>query len=301
MKAVVITSFGEPSVLRVAEAPRPVPGPGQVLVRVHAAGVNPAEIQARSGAFGLRAPAIIGFDFAGVIEAVGPGVDAGVVGDRVAGWPDSATQGSYAEYTVSSNFATIPDGVSFEEAAATVIGADNAARGLGLLNISPGETLVVTGASGALGGAAVQFARQRGVTVIGVAGTANADFVRSLGATPVAHGLGLVDRIRAAAPSGVDAALDTAGKGLLPALVDLLGGPDRIVTLADRDAAQHGVAFSPGGSGNRDRGPVREALDLIAVGAWTVRIGRSFPLDEAADAHRLVATGHTHGKVILLP
>ncbi|MBQ0890398.1 NADP-dependent oxidoreductase [Streptomyces sp. RM72] len=301
MKAVVIASFGEPSVLRVAEAPRPVPGPGQVLVRVHAAGVNPAEIQARAGVFRLRAPAIIGFEFAGVVEAVGPGVDEGVVGDRVAGWPDSATQGSYAEYTVSSNFATIPDGVSFEAAAATVIGADNAARALGLLNIRPGETLVVTGASGALGGAAVQFARQRGVTVIGLAGPDNADFVRSLGATPVAHGPGLVDRIRAAAPGGVDAALDTAGKGLLPALVDLLGGPDRIVTLADRDAAQHGVVCSPGGSGNRDRGPVQEALDLIAAGAWIARIGRSFPLDEVADAHRLVATGHTHGKVILLP
>jgi NADPH:quinone reductase-like Zn-dependent oxidoreductase len=301
MKAAVITSFGEPSVLRIAEAPRPVPGPGQVLVRVHAAGVNPAEIVARAGAFGLRAPAIIGFEFAGVVEAVGPGADASMVGDRIAGWPDSATQGSYAEYTVSSNFATIPEGVTLEEAAATVIGADNAARGLGLLNLRAGDTLVVTGASGALGGAAVQFARQRGVTVIGVAGAANADFVRSLGAIPVAHGPGLVDRIREAAPGGVDAALDTAGKGLLPALIELLGGPDRIVTLADRDAARYGVAFSPGGSGNRDRGHVQEALDSIAAGTWTVRIGRSFPLEEAAEAHRLVATGHTRGKVILLP
>lgn len=301
MKAAVITSFGEPDVLQVAEAPRPVPGPGQALARVRAAGVNPAEIQARAGAFHLRAPAIIGFEFAGVVEAVGPGVDEGLVGERIAGWPDSASQGSYAEYTVSSNFAKIPDGVSFEEAAATVIGADNAARALGLLKLRPGDTLVVTGASGALGGAAVQFARQRGVTVIGVAGTANADFVSSLGAIPVAHGPGLVDRIRAAAPGGVDAALDTAGKGLLPALVEVLGSPDRVVTLADRDAARHGVEFSPGGSGNRDSGPVQEALDLIAAGAWTARIGRSFPLDEAADAHRLVATGHTHGKVLLLP
>lgn len=301
MKAAVITSFGEPSVLQVAEAPRPVPGPGQALVRVRAAGVNPAEIQARVGAFRLQAPAIIGFEFAGVVEAVGSGVDEGLVGERIAGWPDSASGGSYAEYTVSSNFATIPDGVSFEEAAATVIGADNAARALGLLNLRPGDTLVVTGASGALGSASVQFARQRSVTVIGVASADNADFVSSLGAIPVAHGPGLVDRIRAAAPGGVDAALDTAGKGLLPALVEVLGGPDRIVTLADLDAARYGVAFSAGHSGNRDSRPVREALDLIAAGAWTARIGQSFPLAEAAEAHRLVATGHTHGKVILLP
>ncbi|MDR6144041.1 NADPH:quinone reductase-like Zn-dependent oxidoreductase [Microbacterium foliorum] len=301
MKAAVIASFGEPSVLQIAQAPRPVPRPGQVLARVHAAGVNPAEILARAGAFRLPAPAIIGFEFAGVVEAVGPGVDKSLIGDRVAGWPDSATQGSYAEYTVSSNYATIPDRVSFEQAAATVIGADNAARALGLLSLRPGETLVVTGASGALGSAAVQFAQQRGVTVIGVADTSNADFVKSLGAIPVAHGPGLVDRIRAAAPGGVDAALDTAGKGLLPALIEVLGSPNRVVTLADRDAARHGVEFSPGGSGNRDSRPVQEALDLIAAGAWTARIGRSFPLAEAADAHRLVATGHTHGKVIILP
>jgi NADPH:quinone reductase-like Zn-dependent oxidoreductase len=301
MKAAVITSFGDPSVLRVADAPRPEPGRGQILAREHAAGVNPAEILARSGAFRLQAPAIIGFEFAGVVEAVGAGVDEDLVGRRVAGWPDSAAQGSYAEYTVSSNYATIPDGVSFEEAAATVIGADNAARALGLLHLKSGETLVVTGASGALGSAAVQFARQRGVTVIGVASAANADFVKSIGATPVAHGAGLVDRIHAAAPDGVDAALDTAGKGLLPDLVEVLGGRDRIVTLADRDAARHGVEFSGGHSGNRDNRPVREALHLIAAGAWTARIGRIFPLAEAADAHRLVATGHTGGKVILVP
>jgi NADPH:quinone reductase-like Zn-dependent oxidoreductase len=301
MRAAVITSFGDPSVLQVADVPRPAPGPGQALVRVRAAGVNPAEIQARAGAFGLSAPAILGFEFAGVVEAVGPGGDTSLIGARVAGWPDSATQGSYAEYTVSSTFATIPDGVAFEQAAALVVGADNAARGLALLSLRAGETLVVTGASGALGSAAVQFARRRGVTVVGVAGADGADFVRSLGATPVAYGAGLADRIRAAAPNGVDAALDTAGKGLLPALIDLRGGRDRIVTLADRDARRHGVVFSPGGSGNRDRGPVQEALNLTAAGEWIVRIGRSFPLAEAADAHRLVATGHTRGKVVLVP
>ena len=301
MKVAVITSFGDPSVLRVSDAPRPDPDRGQVLARVHAAGVNPAEILARAGAFHLQAPAIIGFEFAGVVEAVGPGVDEDLVGKRVAGWPDSATQGSSAEYTVSSNYTTIPDGVSFEDAAATVIGADNAARALGLLHLRAGETLVVTGASGALGSAAVQFARHQDVTMIGVASEANADFVRSIGATPVAHGPGLVGRIRAAAPSGVDAALDTAGKGLLPDLVEVLGSPVRIVTLADRDAARHGVEFSAGHSGNRDHRPVRKALELIAAGEWTTRIGRSFPLADAAEAHRLVATGHTGGKVILIP
>jgi NADPH:quinone reductase-like Zn-dependent oxidoreductase len=137
--------------------------------------------------------------------------------------------------------------------------------------------------------------------VIGVAGTANADFVRSLGASPVAHGPGLVDRIRAAAPGGVDAALDTAGKGApsRPRRSSRRPRPDRDARRPRCRTTRRRI--QPRGSGNRDRGPVQEALNLIAAGAWTARIGRSFPLDEAADAHRLVATGHTHGKVILLP
>lgn len=301
MRASVITSFGGPEVLQEAEVPTPSLGRGQVLARVHAAGVNPAELTARSGGFGLPAPAVIGFEFAGTVEQVGEGVTGVRVGDRIAGWPDSFVQGAYAEYTLSGNYALIPDGVTFEQAAATVIGADNAARGLALLAPERGETLVVTGASGALGSAAVQFARLAGLTVIGIAGRDSLPYVESLGATAVEYGNGLVDRVRKAAPDGVDAALDTAGKGLLPALIELRGGTDRIVTLADLDAGRYRVPFSGGNPGNRQNQFVRNALEHIAAGEWRTRIGRTFPLSEAAEAHRVLAAGHTGGKVILVP
>lgn len=301
MRAAVITSFGAADVLHEAEVDTPVPGRGQVLVEVRAAGLNPAELLARSGGFDLSAPAIIGFEFAGTVAALGDDVTGIEVGARVAGWPDGFTQGSYAEFTLSSNYTTIPDGVSFTDAAATVIAADNAARGLSLLRPNPGETIVVTGASGALGGAAVQFARLQGLTVIGISGRSSLEYVESLGATAVEHGDDLADRVRAVAPGPIDAALDTAGKGLVSTLLDLRGGTGRVVTLADQAAAAQGVTFSAGHPGNRDSRPVREALEHIAAGRWRTRIARTFPLHRAAEAHRTLEAGHTGGKLLLVP
>ena len=301
MRAAVITSFGAADVLHEAQVDTPVPGRGQTLVEVRAAGLNPAELIARSGGFGLPAPAIIGFEFAGTVAAIGDDVTGVEVGARIAGWPDSFSQGSYAEFTLSSNYTTIPDGVTFEDAAATVIGADNAARGLALLRPSPGETIVITGASGALGGAAVQFARLQGLTVIGISGRSSLEYVESLGATAVEYGDHLADRVRAVAPGPIDAALDTAGKGLVSTLIDLRGGAGRVVTLADPTAAARGVTFSAGHPGNRDSRPVREALERIAAGEWRTRIGRTFPLHQAAEAHRMLEAGHTGGKLLLIP
>ncbi|KAA1027898.1 zinc-binding dehydrogenase [Pseudonocardia sp. EV170527-09] len=181
------------------------------------------------------------------------------------------------------------------------IAADNAARGLSLLRPNPGETIVVTGASGALGGAAVQFARLQGLTVIGISGRSSLEYVESLGATAVEHGDDLADRVRAVAPGPIDAALDTAGKGLVSTLLDLRGGTGRVVTLADPAAAAQGVTFSAGHPGNRDSRPVREALEHIAAGRWRTRIARTFPLHRAAEAHRTLEAGHTGGKLLLVP
>lgn len=301
MKAVVITSYGDPSVLQMGDVPTPVPGNDQVLVRVHAIGVNPIELVARSGGFDWPVPVIIGFEFSGTVEAIGESVRGVRIGDRIAGWPDSPVHGSYAEYTLSSNFAQIPDGVGFEQAAASVIGPDNAARGLSLLALSEGETLVVTGASGALGSAAVQLARRAGVKVIGIAGPSSLAFVESLGATAVEYGDNLVDRVRAVAPQGVAAALDTSGRGQLPALIELRGGTDRVVTLADLEHDKYGVPLSHGHEGNRDNRVVAGVLEELAAGRWTSRVGRTFPLADAAAAHALMETGHTGGKVVLIP
>ena len=301
MKAIVITSYGDPSVLQLDDVPTPEPGNDEVLVKVHAIGVNPIELVARSGGFGWPVPVIIGFEFAGTVEAVGEGVTGVRVGDHIAGWPASPVRGSYAEYTLSSNYAQIPDGVGFEQAAATVIGVDNAARGLSLLALSEGETLIVTGASGALGSAAVQLARRAGVNVIGIAGSSSLAFVEGLGATAVEYGNDLVSRVRAVAPRGVSAALDTSGRGQLPAIIELCGGTDRVVTLADLEHERYGVPLSHGHEGNRDRRVVAAALEELAAGRWTTRVGRTFPLADAAAAHTLLETGHTGGKVVLLP
>ncbi|MGH3380010.1 MAG: NADP-dependent oxidoreductase [Actinoallomurus sp.] len=300
MKAAVITAFGDPSVLHEAEVDVPEPAAGQIRVRVQAVGVNPMEGKIRSGAFDLPLPAVLGFEFAGVVDAMGEGVTGVRVGDRVVGWPDGPV-GSYAELTVSSSYVPIPDAVSFEDAAAVLVAADTASRVLAELGVRPDETLLVHGASGAVGSVAVQLAGALGARVVGTAGAGSLDYVESLGATAVEYGDDLVERVRAAAPAGVDAVLDAAGKGALPASIELRGSTDRIVTIADPAAADVGVAFSAGTSANRNLAGVRDALEKLVDGSLAVRIGHTLPLHDAAAAHRLVDSGHPGGKVLLVP
>ncbi|SDO94788.1 NADP-dependent oxidoreductase [Actinacidiphila guanduensis] len=300
MRAVTIDTFGPPSVLHLTEAAEPAPGPGQVRVRVHLSGVNPLDAKIRSGVaakqFPTPLPAVLGSEFAGTVAEVGPGVTGVAVGDRVAGWPD-APVGSYAESVVSSGFVRVPDGLDLAQAAALPVAANTAARVLDELGVAAGETLLIHGASGAVGSIAVQLAVARGVRVIGTAGPASQDRVAGLGATAVEYGEGLADRVRAAAPDGVDAVLDAAGTGDLPVLVELRGSTDRVVTIADPAAASVGVPFSAGGK--RDLGAVSEVLESAAAGRITVTVGRVFPLTEAAAAHELIETGHAGGKVLL--
>lgn len=300
MKAAVITAFGDPSVLHEAEVDVPEPGAGQIRVRVQAVGVNPMEGKIRSGAFDLPLPAVLGFEFAGVVDVLGERVTGVRVGDRVVGWPDGPV-GSYAELTVSSSYVPIPDAVSFDDAAAVLVAADTASRVLAELGVRPDETLLVHGASGAVGSVAVQLAVALGARVIGTAGAGSLDYVESLGATAVEYGDDLVERVRAAVPAGVDAVLDAAGKGALPASIELRGGTDRIVTIADPAAADLGVAFSAGTSANRNLAGVRDALEKLVDGSLAVRIGHTLPLHDAAAAHRLVDSGHPGGKVLLVP
>jgi NADPH:quinone reductase-like Zn-dependent oxidoreductase len=300
MKAAVITAVGDPSVLREAEIDIPEPGAGQARVSVRAIGVNPIEGKIRAGAFPVPLPAVVGFEFAGVVDALGAGVTDVRPGDRVVGWPDGPI-GSYAELTVSSGYVPLPDAVSFQEAAAVLVAADTASRVLAELGLRPAETLLIHGASGAVGSVATQLAVARGARVIGTAGEASLGYVESLGATAVPYGEGLADRVRAAAPEGVDAVLDAAGKGALPASIDLRGGTSRIVTIADPAAGELGIAFSAGTAANRDLDGVKEALQMLSDGRLTVRIGHVLPLRDAAAAHRLIDSGHPGGKILLVP
>jgi NADPH:quinone reductase-like Zn-dependent oxidoreductase len=285
----------------VAEVETPRPGAGQVRLRVRSAGLNPADFKIRNGwmeqVFPTTFPAIPGFEAAGVIDEVGPGVTGLAVGDEVLAFTDT---GAYAEYALATVAARKPEGLSWDEAAAIPVAGETAQRVLDLLGVKDGETLLVHGAAGAVGGLAVQLAAARGVTVIGTASPANDDHLRSLGAIPVAYGDGLADRVRAVAPQGVDAVFDVAGQGALPDSIELRGGTtDRIITIADPSAAQLGVTFSSGGE--RSAEGLAEVAGLAAEGRIRVTVAQAFPLDDAAAAQERGATGHVRGKLTLRP
>ncbi|MEV7113630.1 NADP-dependent oxidoreductase [Streptomyces anulatus] len=303
MEAIVYEEFGGPGVLHLERLDPPRPGPGQVRVAVRAAGVNPLDHKIRNGwmegVFPTPLPATPGAEFAGVVLEAGEGVTEFAPGDEVLGW--SAT-GSYATEALAeaASLARKPAGLSWEEAAALPVATDTASRVLDELALAEGETLLLHGAGGGVGSVAVQLAVARGATVIGTASPANHDYLRVLGAIPVAYGDGLVERVRELAPEGVDAVFDASGRGALPASIDLRGGTtDRIVTIADGDAAELGVAFLSGGGRSADR--LGANARLAETGELRVEIAQVFPLADAASAHALSEGGHVRGKLVLLP
>ncbi|MDN3355236.1 NADP-dependent oxidoreductase [Actinomadura sp. DC4] len=298
MKAARFSRFGGPEVLEIVELPDPHPGPGQVRIAVRAAGVNPSDWKKRAGLMDEELPQTLGHEAAGVVDEVGEGVTDVAVGDRVFGL--SGEGAAQAELAVLSHYAPIPASLGFAGAAALPAAVETATRALDQLGAGSAGTLLVNGASGSVGAAAVQLAVVRGARVIGTAGPANHDLLRSLGAEPVTYGEGLAERVRALAPGGVDAALDVAGSGVLPELVELAGGPEHVVTIADfAGAREHGVRFSSG-----DAGRAVHALagigELVESGLFSLPVARTFPLTEIAEAHRAGEKGRTRGKLVLV-
>lgn len=295
-------AYGGPEVLELADVPLPEPGPGQVRVRIHAAGANALDSKKRRGLFapGQEAPAepqTLGLEMAGVIDALGPGVTQWSTGRPVLGrtaQPDAVATHALAD---ADNIVAKPDVLTFEQAAALPVATETAYRTLRELGVAAGQTLLVHAAAGGVGLMAVQLARALGATVIGTAGEANHPFLRDLGATPVTYGDGLAERIRAAAPQGIDAVLDASGRGVLPLSVELTGNPDKVLTIADLDAARHGVRFS------REMLPVPRVMDnvlpLVEDGRLHLPVEAVFPLEKAADAYRRLDDGHVRGKIVL--
>ncbi|MFI5765774.1 NADP-dependent oxidoreductase [Streptomyces sp. NPDC051563] len=298
MKAVRFSRFGGPEVLEIVELADPHPGPGQVRIAVRAAGVNPSDWKKRRGLMDEGLPQTLGYEAAGIVDELGEGVRDVAVGDRVFGF---STEGAaQAELAVLSYWAPVPPSLGFAGAAALPAAIETATRALDQLGVGSGATLLVNGASGGVGSAAVQLAAVRGARVIGTAGPANHAYLRTLGAEPVAYGEGLLDRVRALAPDGVDLALDVAGSGVLPELIELTGGPEHVVTIADFAGAQeYGVVFSRGDTG-RAFHVLGEIGALIESGRFTLPVARTFPLAEVAEAHRASENGHTTGKLVLL-
>ncbi|MFF8314476.1 NADP-dependent oxidoreductase [Streptomyces lydicus] len=302
MRAIMYNEFGGADVLALRETEKPEPGPGDVRVRVVAVGVNPLDYKRRYGwveqFYPTTFPAVPGLEFAGVVDALGEGVTEVGVGDEVFGWTRT---GAYAEYALAGDIAPKPAELSFATAAALPVAGETAQRVLDELGVREGETMLLHGAAGAVGQVAVQLAVALGVTVVGTASPANHDFLRALGAVPVAYGAGLADRVRAAAPQGVDAVFDAAGHDALPVSIALRGGTtDRIVTIAATDAAEHGVPFSAGGTPSEQvrAGLVKHAR-LAVEGKLTVPVAETFALADAAKAQELSEAGHVRGKLII--
>ncbi|WP_327677135.1 NADP-dependent oxidoreductase [Kitasatospora sp. NBC_00458] len=302
MKAVTVPRFGGPEVLRVTEVPDPVPGPGEVRVRVYAAGVQPVDLSIREGRapVGVEiAPGLVpGNEFAGVVDRIGPGTEGWATGDEVLGF---RLLGCSAELVVADAARLVrkPAGMPWEQAGALSASGQTAHVALGQLKVGEGDTVLVHGAAGGVGTAAVQLARALGATVVGTASERNHDYLRELGAIPVTYGEGLVERVRAVAPQGVDAAFDAAGRGALEASVELVADRDRIGTVVDYPGA--GRLGVQGIRGERTAARLAELVALWEAGTLRVEIADAFPLGRAADAHRLVGAGHVRGKVVLVP
>jgi NADPH:quinone reductase-like Zn-dependent oxidoreductase len=202
---------------------------------------------------------------------------------------------------VLSDYAPIPASLDFAGAAALPVAVETATRTLDLLGVRQDTTLLVNGAAGAVGSSAVQLARLRGARVIGTASPSNHEYLRSLGAEPTTYGDQLADRVRALAPSGVDAALDAAGGGALAALVELSGGPEHVVTIADYVGAQQtGARFSGGMGTERAIHALTDIGPLIESGRFSLPVAQTFPLEKIGDAHAVSQDGHVRGKLVLL-
>ena len=306
MRALIVTTFGGPETAEIAELPLPEPAAGQVRIRTAASAVHPADLLARSGALAAMLPAqphyALGWDLAGEVDALGSGVTAFRPGDQVIGLSDwfVGLNGTQAEYVVlpAAAVAAAPTGVPAAEAATLPLNGLTASQALDLLGLEAGQTLLVTGAAGGVGGFAAELAVGRGLTVLGLAGAQDKDFVTGLGAQWVERGDHAAADVLAAVPDGVDGVLDTAlvGAPLLAAVRD--GGVFVNVFPPAAPAAERGIRIDSVGV-RSDGAQLAELVGLVEQGGLSLRLAGTHPLDEAPAAHARVAGGGARGGVVL--
>jgi NADPH:quinone reductase-like Zn-dependent oxidoreductase len=304
MKAVRFDEYGELDVLKVIEVPTPEPGPGQVLVEVKAAGINPGEAKIRTGLLHDRFPATFpsgeGSDLAGTIAAMGRGV-AGFADDQeVIGYTDN--RASHAQYVLveASNLTPKPAEVSWEVAGALFVAGATAYAAVRAVSLAAGDTVVVAGATGGVGSIVVQLARLAGATVIGTASRARRDWLERRGVTPVEYGDGVADRIRQTADH-VDAFIDTVGNDYVGIALDLGVAPERIDTIVNFAAVAELGVQAQGNAAGASAAVLANLAGLIATGRLEVPIAASFPLAEVAEAYRMLERGGILGKIVLIP
>ena len=304
MRAIAYSRYGGPDVLELVDLPTPKVGPDSVLVRVRATSVNPVDWKVREGYLdGLMDvvfPVVPGWDVSGVVAEVGLDTPELAVGNEVMGYvrKDTVHGGTTAEL-VSAPVRTLtrkPPSLSWEAAAALPLAGLTAYQALRRLEVGSGDTVLIHNAAGGVGGLAVQVARAFGARVIGSASPARHDYVRGLGAEPVPDGDGVVDAVRALAPRGVDAVLDLIGGGVVATTPEVGTADVRLGSVADGEVAKHGGAYiwvRP------DAADLAALGDLVERGAVRVDVARTFPLDQAAAAQELSASGHVQGKVVI--
>jgi NADPH2:quinone reductase len=313
-EVVVATGYGGPEVLSVIDVPTPEPGRGEVRIAVRAAGVNPIDHKTYSGQLGTdpsNLPLRLGNEAAGVVTAVGTDATGpagpNAVGDEVIAY---RAPGAYAAELVVPASAVVPKPATmpWEEAGGLMLTGATAVHTLEAVGLREGETVLVHGAAGGVGHLAVQLAAARGATVLGTASPGKHDLLRELGATPVAYGPGLADRVRAAAPQGIDAAIDTVGTDeAVDVSLELVPDRSRIATIAAFGRAHEaGIKLLGNGPGADPGTQIREAARLqlteaVSAGRLRVLVAATYPLREAAAAHRDSMTARTTGKIILLP
>jgi len=297
--ACVVTGYGPPDVLEWEDVPMPEPSATEIRIKVRVSGVGPTDLKIRRGdvqaVFPLPDPAVLGFETAGTVDAVGSEVSDVAVGDEVAALLPSL--GGYGEYALAAAWTRKPPQVTWNDAGAMPSAVEAALGVLRQLGVAEGETLLVLGAGGSVGMVATQLAVRQGLKVIGAVGARDEELTRELGATPVLYGSSLLSNVREVADR-VDATLDAAGKGGLEEAITLTGGTERVITLADEGARDLGVRFSVG---TPDRAPdaVAIGMQLLASGELRLRSQQTIPMSQAADAHRLLEENHVHHKLLL--
>lgn len=298
---IVFDEYGPPEVLHPVEVPDPEPGPGEVRIRVRSAGIQPFDCATRRGDYAqfnpLQLPARLGNEAAGVVDKVGPGVNTITAGDEVIAF---MTMLGYADTLIIpiDQVELRPAEMPWPEAGVLSASGQTAATAMDELQVGPGDTLLIHAAAGGVGSFAVQLARARGATVIGTASERNHDYLRRLGATPVTYGAGLENRVRDAAPHGVNAVLDAIGGEALDVSVKLMGGDtERIITIADWGASAR-LGIRRIGT-DRSVRRLKELTELYQEKKLIIPVWMTFPLADAAAAHREVQTGHVRGKVAL--
>ncbi len=304
-KAVRFNQYGGIDVLQVVDVERPTPGSGQVLVNVKAAGINPGEASIRKGLLAERWPATFpsgeGSDLAGVVAAVGEGVQSFAVGDEVIGFTDK--RASHAEFVVveANNLTPRPRNVSWEVAGALFVAGTTAYATIRAVSLKRGDTVAVSGAAGGVGSIVVQLAVQEGAKVIGLASSAHHQWLRDHGVIPVAYGEGVEERIRAATDNSLDAFIDTFGADYVELALKLGVKPERIDTIANFEAvAKYGVKAE----GTAQAASAEVLADLaqrIDQGKLEIPIARTYPLAEVREAYRELEQRHTRGKIVLIP